>query len=122
MLDVLIAGADRLLQQRHRAHDLSARAVAALVPVVLNKSRLHRMKISRLPQPFNGGNLIALMHHGKRQAAIHASAIDMYCARSTLPVIAAFFRTGQMNPLTQRIEQSSANIEATQRVVLAIHT
>src|SRR5436190_820216 len=51
-----------LLEQRHRRHDLSRRAVPTLEPIMLEERRLHRMQISMLRQPFDCRNLIALMH------------------------------------------------------------
>ena len=51
LLHVGIGGAARLLEQRHRRHDLARRAVAALVAVALDKRRLHGMQASGVPRP-----------------------------------------------------------------------
>jgi hypothetical protein len=120
VLDVFLAGTDRLLQQSNRAHDLAAGAIAALVAVMLHKRRLHGMQIIGLSNPFNGGDFIALVHHREREAAVHAAAVHMHRARAALAVITALFCAGKMNPLAQRVEQSGACVEAAQRVVLTI--
>ena len=101
MLDVLIRGADRFFQQSDRAHDLAARAVAALVSVVFHKGSLHRVQVSGLSKAFDGGDLVAFVHHGKREATIHASAVYVNRTGAALPVIAAFLCSGEMDSLAK---------------------
>ena len=120
MLDVFVAGADGLLQQRHSAHDLAAGAVAALVAVVLHKSGLHGMQVAGLANAFDGGDLVALVHHRKREAAVHAATVHVHRAGAALAVIAAFLGAGQMDAFTQRVEQRGARVEVAQGVVLAV--
>ncbi len=120
MLDVVVRRADRLLEQCDRAHDLAAGAVAALVSVVFHKSSLHSVQIARLSKAFDGGDLVAFVHHGKRKAAVHAAAVDVNRAGAALSVIAAFLGAGKVKALAQSVEQSRARVEIAQGVVLAI--
>ncbi len=112
---------NRLRQQGHRRHDLTACAVATLIGVGGNEGSLHCMQIFRLADALNGRDLFALMHCSEAETRIHAPAIDVYGARTALAVITSLFRAGQMQVLTEAIEQRRARIDA-QIVLLAIDT
>ena len=116
----VVGRADRFLQQRDRAHDLAAGAIAALVSVVLHKGRLHGVQVTGLADAFDGRDLVALVHHREREAAVHAAAIDVDRAGAALPVIAALLGAGEMNALAQGVEQGGARVEVAQSVVFAI--
>jgi len=58
--------AARFFEQRDSGHDLAGRTIAALKTVVLQESGLDGMQFSILGQPFDGGDLVSLMHDGKR--------------------------------------------------------
>ncbi len=61
------AGLD-LGEHRDAGADLARRAVAALVAVVLDERRLHRMQGLGLAQTLDGGDFAALVHDRERQA------------------------------------------------------
>ncbi len=87
---------------------------------MLHKRRLHRVQIARLPEAFDRRDLVLFMHRGKRQAGVHAPAIDVHRARAALAMIAALLGAGQVRALTQRIQQRRTRIHLhLQR--LAIH-
>jgi hypothetical protein len=44
-----------------------------------------------LRQSFNRGDLLAVVHHGEREAGINAPAVQQSGARATLPLVAASF-------------------------------
>ena len=52
-------------QQRHRGHDLSGCAIAALIGVAGDKCRLHRVQIFRLTDALDSRDLFTLMHGGE---------------------------------------------------------
>lgn len=58
--------AARFFEQRRGGHDLARRAIAALKTVVLQESGLDGMQFAILSQAFDGGDLVSLMHDGKR--------------------------------------------------------
>src|SRR5437868_5063019 len=89
LLHVRVARAARLVQQRHRGHDLPRGAVPALVPVALDERGLHRVQVLGGAQPFDGGDLVALVHEGKAQAGVDPPAVDVNGAGAALAVIAA---------------------------------
>ena len=104
------AGLD-LVEHRDRRADLPGRAIAALVAVVLDEGRLHRMQVLRRAQAFDGGDLVALVHHRQRQAGIDAAPVDDHRAGAALAVVAALLGAGQVQVLAQRVEQRGARVE-----------
>ncbi len=91
--------------------DLAGRAVATLEPVVFDKGGLHRMEVLRLPQAFERGDAVALVHDGERQASVDAAAFNENRARSALTVVAPLLGTRQMQMLAQRVEKRRSVIE-----------
>ena len=79
-------------------------AVAALEAIMLDKGRLHGVKIIWRTQAFNGGDLGPLMHDCKRQAGIKPATIDQHGTGSALSVIATFLGTDQMQIFTQSVQ------------------
>jgi hypothetical protein len=61
---------------------------------MLYKSRLYGVQIPRLADALDGGDLVALVHHGKAEAAIHPPPIHVDCACAALAVVAAFLGAG----------------------------
>ena len=84
----------------HSAHDLTGCAVAALVTVVLDERGLHRMQILAAGQSFNRGDLLALLHNGKRQAGRYAAPIDQNRACAALSKAAALLASSQVKIVT----------------------
>ncbi len=100
-----------LLQHRGSGHDLSGGTDAALVGIVLDEGGLHRVEIARLSQPFNGRNLIALVHGRKGEAGVDAAPVDVHGAGSALTVVAALFRAGQVEVFAQAVKQRDARLK-----------
>ena len=110
LLDVGVGGTAWFLQQRHAGHDLSRGAIAALVAVMLHERGLHRVQIAGLAEAFDRRDLVLFMHRGKRQAGVHAAAVDVDRARAALAMIAALLGAGQIRALAQGIEQRRARV------------
>src|SRR4051812_18643938 len=87
---------------RNRGTDLSGCAVTALKSIVLQKRRLDRMQLIAVRETFDRCDLIALMHDGETETGINPAAVDEHRARSALTVIAAFFRTGELQMFAKR--------------------
>ena len=73
-----------------------------------------------MPEPFDGGNAVAFVHDREREAGIDAASVDDHRAGATLSVVATFFGAGEMQMVTQRIEQRGARVEL-QRARFAVH-
>src|SRR5258708_34202678 len=86
-----------------------------------NERSLHRMKISRLSEPLDGGDFIVLVHDGKAEARVHATAIDVHSAGSALAVVTALLCARQLRAFAQAIQQSGARIDL-EAEQLAVHT
>ena len=100
-----------LAQQRDGGADLPRRAVAALESVVADEGGLHRMQRAVLREPFNRDDLLSAVHHGEGEAGVIAPSVDENRARAARPLIASFFRAGEIEMLAQRVEQRGARIE-----------
>src|SRR5215469_13050688 len=99
------------VHERRCGHDLSRSAIATLIPVTSHKGGLHGMKITRLAETFDGGDLISLMHYRERETRIHPASVDMDRTRSALPVVTPFFGAGYSNVLAEAIEQGCTRIQ-----------
>jgi len=111
LADVIITSSTWLPQERQRGHDLPGGAIAALKAVVIEEGLLHRMQLVAFGQTFDGGNVLSLRGDGQGETGQHAPPIDVDSARAALAVIATFLRTGEVQMLTQRVEQRRAWIE-----------
>src|ERR1700733_13798155 len=98
-------------EQRDRTHDLPRRTKAALKRIVLDERGLHRMQLAAGREAFDRPDRLALRARREREARDHALAAEMHCACSALTAVAAFLRTGQTQPLAQRIEQRRTRID-----------
>src|ERR1700677_3943058 len=83
-----------LFEEGGGGHDLARGAVTALIAIVFEEGCLDGMQTSRLPEPFNGGDLILFMHDSQGQTGVDAAAVHMHSAGTALAVIAAFLGTG----------------------------
>ena len=79
------------------------------------------MHFFRLTDAFDGCDLIALVHSGEGETRKLTPSIDVHRARAALAVIASLLRAGQVQVLTETIEQRRARIDS-QIIFLAIHT
>lgn len=107
-------------KQRHPGANLARGAVSALKTIMFDKCSLQWMKLVSLGETFDRNNLIAVMNHRQRQAAVNPSAIGEHGACATLAVIATFFGSGQPEVFTQKIKQRDTRIERN-FAPLAIH-
>ena len=96
LLDVVIGRPDVLLQDRNSGHNLAGGAIAALIAVMLDESGLHRMEMVGLTDPFDGCDLVGLMHDSEGKARVDAAAIDVDGAVSALAVVATLLRAGKV--------------------------
>src|SRR5436190_12303003 len=62
-----VARSARLVEERHRRHDLAGRAVAALEAVVIDERLLYRMQTIAVGETFDRRDLAARRGCGKRQ-------------------------------------------------------
>src|SRR4051812_33710110 len=81
LANVVVALAPWLVQHRGGGHDLPGGAVPTLETIVLDECPLHRMQRGGVAgstgEPFDGGDLVALRHHGKGEAGEHATTLDV---------------------------------------------
>src|SRR6267143_3570969 len=110
--DIVVLRPAGFLEQRDRGHDLAARAIAALIGVVRDECRLHRMQRAGLSDAFDRRDLVARVHDGQAEAGVHAPAIDMHGAGAALTVVTAFLGAGQDNVFAQVVEQRRPRVEA----------
>ena len=76
VVDVLIGGLGRVLQERGGLHDLAALAEAALGDVLVAPRHLHRM-VAVGRQPLDGDDLLALGRRDRRDAGAGRRAAEM---------------------------------------------
>jgi hypothetical protein len=100
-----------LRDQTGRRADLPRRAVPALESVVVDERLLQRMQRAVDSEAFNRGDLGTVVHHRKCQAGIDAPSVNEHRAGATLSLIAALFRSGQLQVLAHEIEDRRARIE-----------
>src|SRR5258707_1392236 len=95
-----------------RRHDHARRAVAALQPVVLAKSLLHRMQRPvRFSEPLDRDDIGTVELPGKDRAGFHRLAVDVHHAGAALRGIAADMGAGQAQVLAQELHQKGARVE-----------
>jgi hypothetical protein len=111
LLDVGISGPDVLVEHRDGGHNLARGAVAALVAVVLDESKLHGMEVIGLTDTFDRDDLVVPMHDGEGETGVDAATVNVDGACSALTVVAAFLRTGKGKVLAEAVEQSGAGIK-----------
>lgn len=111
MLDMAGNTCPYFVQNRHGGAYLSRRAIAALITVMFDESRLHRMKLVRGAEPLNRCDLVALMLDCKAKAGIDAFAINKDGACTALAVVASLLCAGKFQMLPQCIEKCCPGIK-----------
>jgi hypothetical protein len=111
LLHVVVGGSDRFLEKCDSGHDLTRGTVAALIAIMLDEGRLHRMKMARLAYALDGRDLIVGMHDSKGEAGVYPTTIDVNSTCATLAVIAAFFGAGKIEIFTKAVEKRGAGIK-----------
>src|SRR5439155_1926114 len=86
------------------------RAEAALKTVMGDKGSLHGVKLVAPRDAFDGEDVGAVMADGEREAGVDALAVDENGAGAALAAVASLLGSGQMEALTQEIEQRDARI------------
>src|SRR5689334_15081677 len=107
----LVCAGVAFLDQRHGGHDLTRRAVAALEGVVLDEGALHGMQLAARGQALDSGDLAALARDGQRKAGQDRPAGYPYRARAAGSLVASLFRAGQVQVITQRVQQADPRLE-----------
>jgi hypothetical protein len=77
---------------------------------MLYESGLDRMQCLTVRETFDGGDLIAFVHHGKRKTRIDASPVHVHGTCTALPVVTALLGSRHPKLLSECIEQSCASI------------
>ena len=77
------------------------------------------MQLFTFREPFDRGDLVAVVHDRERQAGIHPPTVHQHRAGAALAVVAALLGAGHVQVLAQRVEQRGARVER-HRVILAV--
>src|SRR6476620_8365135 len=75
-----------------------------------DEGRLHGMKLVAARDAFDGEDVGAVMADGQSKTGVDALAVDENGAGAALAAIASLLGSGQMEALTQEIEQRDARI------------
>ena len=78
---------------------------------MVDEGLLHRMQRAVLGQALDGGDLGAVLHHGKGQARNDAPFVDQHRAGAALAVVAALLGASQIEIFAERIKQSRPGSE-----------
>src|SRR6185369_16089922 len=62
-------------------------------------------------EPLDGRHVVAVVHDGERETRKDAAAVDVNGAGAALPVIAAFFRSEELELLAERVEQGGTCVD-----------
>jgi len=86
---------------------------------MLDKCRLHWVKLAGLSDSFDGRDHIVLVHRCKGQARIHSAPVDMHRASTALAMVAPLLRACQLQGFTKTIQQRCSSVDP-DAVLLAI--
>src|SRR2546428_1443787 len=120
LADLVVVPRLAFLEQGDRRKDLSRRAVAALERVLAQEGFLHRVQLSALDQPFDGGDAGALELRDQLQAGVHPLSVDDHGAGAALSHVASLLRTRETEVLPQRIQQDEPRLDL-QPASLTVH-
>src|SRR5262249_49105132 len=98
------------LDEADRAHDLTWRAEAALEPVMRDEGGLDGMELLAARYTLDREDVGTVMAECQRHAGIDSSPVDKDRAGAALAAVASLLRSGQVQTLTQKIEQCDARI------------
>src|SRR6185437_15821464 len=87
-------------------HHESRRAEAALLRVMIDKGLLNGMKLARLTQAFNGGDLPALGVDGQHRAGVHRLVVHQHGASAAGAAIANPLGAGKLKFVSQPASKS----------------
>jgi len=78
---------------------------------MLDEGGLHRMQVIGRSEAFDGGDGIALVLYRQAEAGIDALTVDQHGTGTALTVVAALFRSSQLQMFAQGIEQRGPGVE-----------
>jgi hypothetical protein len=111
VLDLLLAGVGRVLQQRRGGHDHPRGAEAALQAVAVDEGLLDRVALGPLRQAFDAGDPPTLGLQRQHGAALHRLAVEQHRAGAALAGVAADMRAGQAQLLAQYFDQQALRLD-----------
>src|ERR1043166_8524578 len=101
-IDVLIGGREKVVDERHRLHDLTRLAVAALRNLKVGPCFLHRMLVL---EPLDGRHLRTGDAGERRYAGARRPAADMDSAGAAHPDAAAELRAGEADDVADHPQE-----------------
>jgi len=108
--DVVLGRFRIVIKKRFGRDDEARRADATLERGVFQETLLHRVQAFRLGDAFDGGDFRALDFDAEHAARIHKAAVHDDIARAAVAVVAAFFRTGELELISQYFEEAVASV------------
>src|ERR1035438_1615503 len=109
-LDLFVGRIRIVVEEGFGRHDESRRAVAALLPVVVDEGFRDRVRLAA-GNAFDGLNVFALRVDGQNRAAIHGFAVEDDRAGAAGGPVAHALGAGQFQLIAQRIEQRDARLQ-----------
>src|SRR5262245_2922310 len=100
-----------ILQQLHRRHDHPRRAEAALQPVAVPESLLHRMQIPVRCQPLDRSDGGAVGLHREYRARLDRLAVHQHRAGAANAGLAADVGAGQSKAIAQVVNQQETRFD-----------
>src|SRR5688572_6060707 len=91
ILNLILIGPGIFIEQSLGCDHLPWSADAALKPAILNETFLYWMKFTVFGKPFDGGDVVAVGHHGERDAGTDHFTIHQHCAGAADTDAATFF-------------------------------
>src|ERR1700691_464481 len=110
LLDFLVGGIRVAIKKGFGRHDESGRAVAALLPVVVDESFRDRVRLAAR-NTFDSHNVYALGVDGQNRAAIYGFSVEDHGAGAAGGPVADPLGAGQLQVVAQRIEQRDARLQ-----------
>src|SRR5260370_28501322 len=98
-----MVGTTRLFEQCDGRHDLSRRAIPALIAIACYERSLHRVHRFRCPKALDSGDLVSVVHQSEVEAREHAFTVHMHRTCAALTVVTALLRSGQRSRLTYTV-------------------
>src|SRR5437763_12347105 len=86
-------------------------AESALRAIVIHEGLLHRMQFAILHQRLNRDDGLALRLNGQHGAGIDGLVVEQHGAGSTLAAVANPFRSGDIEVVAERVEQSYTRLD-----------
>src|SRR5215469_12565860 len=96
-------------------------AEPALLRIILDECCLHRTQLVALHQAFGGDDRLVLRLDGQDGAGVNGLVVHEYSAGAASAAIADTLRSGDLELLTQRIEQRDPRLQL-RGVLLAVHS